>query len=166
VAAGATYSTIATTTLSSASSSVTFSSIPGTYTDLVIVTNPGSSSGSIDARLRFNTDTGTNYSLTVLRGSGTAASSFRISNQSFIDLNSLATIDTTIRQNTIINIMNYANSTTYKTLMCRANNASAGTDAIVGLWRSTAAITAVEIYASTANFASGSSFSLYGIASA
>lgn len=165
MAAGPTYEPIATTTLGSAQSSVTFNSFSG-YTDLVIVINPGSTAGNIDGRLRFNSDTGTNYSLTCLRGNGTAASSFAITNQSFIDLNSFATFDTTIRQNTIINIINYANTTTYKTLMVRANNAAGGTDSTIALWRSTSAITALEIYASSANFVSGSTFTLYGIKAA
>ena len=164
MAAGSTYTPIATTTLGSAQSSVTFNSFSG-YTDLVIVINPGSSAIT-DGRLRFNSDTGTNYSLTGLRANGTAASSFRITSQSFIDLNSFATVDTTIRQNIIININNYANTTTYKTSLIKANNASGGVDAIVGLWRSTSAITAIEIYTGNSTFIAGSTFTLYGITAA
>jgi len=62
--------------------------------------------------------------------------------------------------------MNYSNTTTYKTGLVRANSAASGTDAIVGLWRSTAAITSIVATHDTAQFATGSTFTLYGIASA
>ena len=82
MAAGSTYSTIATTTLASAAASYTFSSIPTTYTDLILVLN-----GSFDTfnNVRFqvgngSVDTGSNYSATRLLGDGSAASSDRISN--------------------------------------------------------------------------------------
>ncbi|NBQ97859.1 MAG: hypothetical protein EBU12_06490, partial [Microbacteriaceae bacterium] len=62
MAAGNTYSQIASTTLGSAASSVTFSSIAATYTDLVIVVQAAVTAGSIALRMQFNSDTGTNYS--------------------------------------------------------------------------------------------------------
>jgi hypothetical protein len=73
---------------------------------------------------------------------------------------------------TIFHIQNYSNSTTYKTWLSRANRASSaldyqGTDAVVGLWRSTAAITSITVKNRRGgvdyNFASGSNFKLYGI---
>ena len=59
-----TYEPIATTTLGSAASSITFSSIPATYTDLrlVLVHTPSASTGN--AQMQFNSDTATNYSYT------------------------------------------------------------------------------------------------------
>jgi hypothetical protein len=62
--------------------------------------------------------------------------------------------------------MNYANTTTYKTVLSRANNSAAGTEAIVGLWRSSAAITSMTVLSETGNIAIGSTFSLYGILAA
>jgi hypothetical protein len=66
------------------------------------------------------------------------------------------------------NIQNYANTTTYKTALNRSNAASQGVEALVTLWRSTAAINSITI--STDNGGSiidtGSTFSLYGIKSA
>jgi hypothetical protein len=61
--------------------------------------------------------------------------------------------------------MNYSNTTTYKTILARSNNAGIGLDAIVSLWRSTAAINTVNVLADT-NFEAGTSFTLYGIAAA
>ena len=64
MAAGATYYPIATTTLSSATNSVSFSSISGSYTDIVIVFNGAASTSGVTCNVQFNSDTGTNYSTT------------------------------------------------------------------------------------------------------
>ena len=63
MAAGSTYTPIATTTLGSAASSVTFSSISGSYTDLILITNPSSATTDQSIYVQFNADTGTNYSM-------------------------------------------------------------------------------------------------------
>lgn len=68
----ATYEPIATTTASGSSSSITFSSISSAYTDLVLVANASVTSGSDTAILRFNGDTGSNYSRTFLSGNGSS----------------------------------------------------------------------------------------------
>ena len=78
MAAGNTYVAIATNTLGSAAASVTFSSIPGTYTDLVIVTQAISATAD-NVGIRFNSDSGSNYSQTWLSGNGTSAISSRYS---------------------------------------------------------------------------------------
>ncbi len=160
-----TYEKIATTTLGSAAASVTFSSIPSTYTDLVLICDTKASAGTPNNRMQINGDTGTNYSETYLAGNGTAASTGRYSNNTFFYVDLSAYNDTTNNKNTIIQIMNYANTTTYKTILGRANNAAVGTDAYVGLWRSTSAITSITVYA-TANWTSGCTFNLYGIKAA
>ena len=84
MAAGSTYTPIATTTASGSASSVTFSSIPSTYTDLVIVADILGAASTADAVLRFNSDTTSNYSETVIRGDGSSAASARYS-ESYIN---------------------------------------------------------------------------------
>jgi hypothetical protein len=80
MAAGNTYEAIATQTLGSAAASVTFSSIPGTYTDLVVVIAGTLTTGSDNVSFQLNGDSGANYSVTVLTGDGSTASSGRASN--------------------------------------------------------------------------------------
>lgn len=158
----ATYDCIATTTLSSTASTVTFSSISGSYTDLVLVVSATATAGGQWAVMQFNSDTGSNYSFTVMRGNGTTVNSGRTSNASNIEL----TYSTTITQgisNIIVQVMNYSNATTNKTAVYRVNNAAVETVAGVGLWRNTSAITAIDIKISSSTFASGSTFTLYGI---
>ena len=164
-----TYTPIATQTLSTATANVTFSSIPSAYTDLVIVCdNLFIASGTPNLRVRLNGDTGSNYSVTPIEGNGATAYSVRQINITGIDFGyytSLYPISTsTIPNNAIINIMNYSNSTTYKTVLARSGSSYTGTNANVGLWRNTASITSVTVTNSTAaNFSVGSTFTLYGI---
>jgi hypothetical protein len=164
MAAGNTYEAIFTDTLASAQASVTFSSIPSTYTDLVLVFS-GSATATSYVSLQYNSDTGSNYSTTLLRGNGTAASSVGYSTQTEI-FASISATNTTAINNVIFQIQNYSNTTTYKTNLSRANNAGVSTEAGVGLWRSTAAINAIKVLSPTNNFAAGSTFSLYGIKAA
>ena len=167
MAAGSTYSTIATTTLGSAASSYTFSSIPGTYTDLVLIIN-GGTAATTNVQLRFNGDTGTNYSSTQLYGDGTSAGSFRYSSAAGLQINYYAYPENAFDWNAICHIQNYSNSTTYKTALARANKASNGVNAAAGLWRSTAAITSLTVRSSdgATNFNVNTTFTLYGISAA
>jgi hypothetical protein len=164
MAAGATYTPIASQTLGSAAASVTFSSIPQGYTDLVLVDNAKSASGGGDSELdvRFNGDSGSNYSTTFLYGNGSSASSGRASNQSYIYI---SRTDETAGLG-ISHFQNYSNSTTYKTVLSRGNSTNY-VFAWVGLWRSTSAITSMTFTRNGGlNFTSGSTFTLYGIAAA
>ena len=174
MAAGNTYTPLATQTLGSAAASVTFSSISAAYTDLVLVFN--GYNATVDGGgpiIRFNSDTTTNYSYTWLSGDGTSATSGRDTSKAQIGLNLVTGWDTTSTQPgmNIVHIMNYANTTTYKTVLGRSSLASAtypGTEAVVGLWRKTPeAINTILISLSAGGtFAIGTTFSLYGIAAA
>ena len=153
-----TYTPIASQTLGSAAASVTFSSIPQGYTDLVLVWN-GTPASDDAITLQFNDDTGSNYSHTRILGDGSSAISQRGSNNtsSIVGLTSSGSINTVI-----IQIQNYSNSTTYKTLLSRANNTTGYMGAFVSLWRNTNAITKIKVL-SAVNYNTGSTFSLYGI---
>jgi hypothetical protein len=163
-----TYTPIAIQTLTSASGSVTFSSIPSTYTDLVLVVSGQSASTNIDLAMRFNSDSATNYSNTRLYGTGSAVGSERGTSIAYIPLDwGIASSTSGYFGTTIINILNYSNTTTHKTNISRKNLAATGVDASVALWRSTAAISTIYLYErSASNFASGSTFTLYGIKAA
>ena len=158
-----TYSPIASQTLGSAASEVTFSSIPQGYTDLIVVMNLGAASSGVDIFCQVNADTGSNYSNTRLTGDGTTASSSRNTSASNMRFSDGGSPQTTANSITTAHFMNYSNATTYKTVLNRASNGNRGTDAYVNLWRSTSAITSINIYLSSGNITSGSTFSLYGI---
>jgi hypothetical protein len=160
----ATYEKIATQTLSSAVSSVTFSSISGTYTDIVAVLNTKTAS-TVSTYMNFNGDTAGNYSFTRIYGNGTTTVSDRVgTNLTGIDVQYVGSGDGNI---TIVSLMNYSNTTTYKTSLTRWN--TTGSTGYVGananLWRSTAAITSI-VFSNSVNFSIGSTFTLYGIKAA
>lgn len=156
-----TYTPIETQTLGTAATSVTFSSISGSYTDLILVFN-GTVSANQYVAVRLNSDTGSNYSWTRLDGNGSTAQSSRGTSTTF---GRLGIGDPTNRTLTISHFMNYSNTTTNKTVLSRSNSDFVG--ALVNLWRNTAAITSITVLTTTADtFSVGSTFTLYGIKAA
>jgi hypothetical protein len=160
-----TYVALDTQTLSSSATSVTFSSIPQGYTDLVLVCSVRVTSATDDFNIQFNGEnTGTNYSFTQLTGTGSAASSGRASNSNQFRLADYMP-NSTLYGTIISHIQNYSNTTTYKTVLSRWGAADNATGANVGTWRNTAAITSIRLAeGSNLNLIAGSTFTLYGIA--
>ena len=138
-----TYVPIATNTLGSSAATVTFSSISGSYTDLIcVITRKTGSANYEDMKIQINGDTGNSYSTTLLGLTGTTAESARYSNYSssvFVDVDAGTSKTASYYNPVIIQLMNYSNTTTYKTWLVRGGNSETGIDAMVGLWRSTAA---------------------------
>lgn len=169
-----TYTLITSTTLTADTASVTFSSIPGTYTDLIIRLsargdNGGTSTENI--KLTLNSDTATNYSITALYATGTTPSSNRNSSQAVFDFDygvdgSTATSNTFSSAEIYIPSYIVSQNKPLGIFSVAENNSATGngiTDA-AGLWRNTAAITSISISPGTsAKFKSTSSFFLYGI---
>jgi hypothetical protein len=160
----ATYKPLQSVVLTAATSSVTFSGIDQGYTDLVVVCNVSTSSNS-NLYLRYNDDATSNYSNTVFNGNGTSATSARntANTKGFIDSEAYA--QNNFNYNATIYIMNYANTTTKKTTLTRANNSAIGVTANVLLYGGTSAISKIDIFANAGNLQTGSTFSLYGIKS-
>ena len=169
MAAGVTYTPIASYTFATAAANYTFTSIPQTYTNLVLViAGKTSYSASADAMyLFFNGDVdNTHYSITRLYGNGSTASSDRYS-ASYMGWLS------TDFGTTVVHINNYANTTTYKTYLAssKSNGTYGLSGSTVGLWRgstgsATQAITSVRVDDVSGNFQIGTTMSLYGIAAA
>jgi hypothetical protein len=162
-----TYDNIATTTISSATSSITFSSIPNTYTDLRIVLTLVAGATQY-MQMDFNGDTGgTNFSETWIDSSGTAIATSKTTNQSFIDLSQRTASSGSVTFYAI-DILGYRGST-LKTCLLESNqdaNGSGFVGRIVGLWRSTSAITTVRLFSSANIYGVGTVATLYGIKNA
>jgi hypothetical protein len=158
----ATYEPIATATASGSSTTVTFSSIPGTYTDLILVAN-GTADGS-PVKVQFNSDTGSNYSNTRMAAYSTTTQSDRETSATAIYVGGLYNDQST----SIVHIMNYANTTTYKTTISRGiawQSSVKYLTAVVGLWRSTSAITSIT-FKGDVNLNSVTTVTLYGVKAA
>jgi hypothetical protein len=158
----ATYEKIATTTLGS-SGTITFNSIPASWTDLRLVIVPIGATG--DLSVVFNSDTGSNYSLTLIAGTGTSAVSDRYVSQTRLVLTGWNTMSSTVPDMRTADIFSYAGST-YKTVLTTETvdrNGSGSTARGVGLWQSTSAITSIALSATGTAFQSGTIATLYGI---
>lgn len=161
-----TYVPVATQTVGTAVSSVIFSSLPQNYTDLIVVVSASSTSSS-DYGLRFtlNDDTASNYSVTALRGNGSSADSYRASSQSMGYLaNDISASSSGIFTPFIINLNNYSSGAVYKTVLNRAGSSNTDMGAWVNLWRSFNPITSLKFFCNSGNIASGSTFTIYGVA--
>jgi hypothetical protein len=166
---------IAQQTLSSATATVTFDSIPGTATDLLLVCSTRSARGTFfadDVRLRFNNNS-TGYSDRVLQGNASQATSYANSGAAQItaaySTTSVSTANTFASSSIYVpNYAGSANKSTSSESVVEHNSGTANETYIIasaGLWANTAAVTRIDLFG-VANFATGSSFFLYAISRA
>lgn len=160
------FESIATTTVGAGgSSSITFSSIPSTYTHLQI-RGWASSASTPRIYLRYNSDSGTNYTYHFLEGNGSGAVASAGANQTENWLFINGFIGANTPSPFIIDILDYADTNKFKTIrsLHGGENNSAGNIALCsGLWRSTSAITSINLFPSSSSFAQYSTFALFGI---
>lgn len=163
-----TYDPISSTTLTSNTTFIDFTSIPQTFTDLLLVLAIRDTAAGSQTYpwLRFNSDSGTNYSFTRMHGTGSSVASGRASNQDKLEFCEAPGAGSTSNYFAplFVHFQNYANTTTNKTVLVRTNNVggAVAVGALVGLWRSTSAITSIRLNGQT-SLASGSTATLYGI---
>ncbi|CAB4146882.1 hypothetical protein UFOVP696_12 [uncultured Caudovirales phage] len=161
-----TYTPIATQTHPGGGGVITFSSIPQIYTDLVVVINCGIAGTGGSMYIRLNGDTGTNYSQTFMRGSGSAASSARTSNLGLMYIDYHGPTLGSRNSNYVLQLNSYSNTTTHKTILARTNaivGSGTGIEFHAGAWRNTAAVTSLTIGPTGGNIFNGSTFTIYGI---
>ena len=156
-----TYDLLDSVTLASSASSVTFSSISQDYGDLVLIMDVLGSGGTTTPRYQFNSDTGANYSYVQMFGDGSTPQSYSGTGQTRI---SELSASTTTRNITTIQIMDYSATDKHKAVLSRSNRADNGVLGMASRWANTAAITSIEVFVTSNNFAAGSTWHLYGIA--
>ena len=166
------YASIATTTLTTATASVTFSSIPATYTHLQLrgigrsaQSGAGNNNGIY---ARFNSDSGANYAFHFLSGNGTAASAAGVATQTelFVNAANPRGGDTASAYSAqVIDILDYANTNKYKTVRALTGDDLNGSGIVrlfSGLWMSATAISSITL-TMEGNFETYSQFALYGV---
>ena len=159
-----TYSSLASTTLSTSAASVTLSSISSAYTDLVLVTQHTCASGTNNQLvIRPNSDSSAIYSRTGVTGDGSAPSSFQLTGEQGIFVSYVG--NNTDITTSVNHFQNYSSTNINKSIITRSNN-YLFPRAQITLWRSTAAISSLYIYPYSGTFAAGSIFTLYGIKAA
>ena len=164
----ATYEPIATTTLGSAASSITFSSIASSWTDLRVVWVGTSTSNGAEFYIRFNSDSSSNYSQTGIYGNGASAASAALTSQTQVKGTLGGGVSSTIPHFYTCDVFSYAGSTN-KTCLIESSedrNGSGFVERNVGLWRSTSAINTITILPNTSTWVAGTTATLYGIKNA
>jgi len=159
------YESIATATGTGSSNTITFSSIPSTFKHLQIRINMREGATGAPVNLRFNGDTGSNYSLHYLSGDGTSATANGSASQTFTRIANYAGYAANQHAGAIVDILDYTSTSKYKTQRTSSGLDENGTGYIwvaSGLWMSTSAISSLTIY-TTGNFNNTSTFALYGI---
>jgi hypothetical protein len=154
-----TYIPLATVTLGSSASSVTFSSIPATYRDLVLVYNGTNNSSTSGMLLRLNADSGNNYNDVIMANNGNTPTSATQSSTS----NANIFFGTTVRTLGIAQFMDYSATDKHKAVLIRDNAEGSVVRATAIRWANTAAITSIQVLRSDTTIATGATFNLYGI---
>jgi hypothetical protein len=166
-----TYEPIATANGTGSSGTITFSSIPSTYTDLRIIiqaTSPASGQ-YISPGIRFNSDSGANYNNTIVWGDGASAGSYRANSSTlFYAGPTQVGVQNANPCIGIVDVFSYTGST-FKTSLVSGSvdsNGSGSVEQIVTCWRNTSAITAVSVISQGASFSTSTVVTIYGIKAA
>jgi hypothetical protein len=114
--------------------------------------------------IRYNNDSGANYSFVLMSGSGSAASSYADSNKTSLNYGQL---NISMGANPILHIhqlFDYSATDKHKSVLDRLNEPTSGVEAYAYRYASTSAVNQIEAFPNTGNFAVGSTFNLYGVA--
>lgn len=159
--------------LGAGAATVTFTAIPATFSNLLLLIDArgDQAANTINANIQFNNDSGANYDLQYILGNAATPSAAELLAQVSLNICSVpaANAGANLSSSAQILIPNYARTTFQKTLMSQWNRkiGTATTNLLsvylVGFWRSTAAISEIDILASAGNFIANSLFELYGI---
>jgi len=152
-----TYTPLATVTLGSSASTVTFSNIPATYRDLIVVGQAtGTSNGHLN--IRYNNDSASNYFRVGMQGNGSSAQAYTGNETGVFAFQSRSTTGSFVHQ-----ILDYSATNKHKTGLTREDSTIAVVAAIASRWANTAAITSLTFLVDAGQIGSNSTFSLYGV---
>jgi hypothetical protein len=165
MAAGVTYDAIKTYTFATNGTTLSWTSIPNTYTDLVLVGYVKNTTGNnYETFITYNGDTAGHYSQGFVINYNAALQAGQN-----LNINQLRPFKSGNSQwsSNQMNIMDYSATNKFKTSIGRTGDGTFATMLINGMWRSTSAINRIDITAeSGSSFVAGTKFDLYGIASA
>lgn len=157
--------------LSTASASISFTSIPSTYSHLHIRYTSRNAAATDTTLIRFNSDSGSNYSWHQLRGNGTQATGAASATPPYIELpwTTYSGLSANYYGIGVVDILDYANTNKFKTVRSIGGadvNGSGTIGLYTGHWKNTNAINTITIFPASGNFEPYTQFSLYGVKSA
>lgn len=157
------YDALATVTLASSASNLTFTGIPSTYKHLQIRLTANSDAGN--QQIRFNSDSSSNYSFHYLTGQGSVAQGGSSANDTGGYMG--YSVGSSYPFSTVVDILDYANTSKYKTIRCLGGQDYNGTASYImftsSSWRNTSAVNSIYLYNPSGNYAANSTFALYGV---
>jgi len=156
-----TYIALANYTATGTINEVNFSSIPGTYRDLILIAH---CAGSGYFSLQYNSDTGSNYPFNAFWGSGSGGGSAQQS-ATFTRVGMTYPLTSSMENPIIFNIMDYSANNKHKVTLYRGNSVSAGVWVGSSRWASNNPITSIKVFCDNGNISAGSTLALYGIVS-
>ena len=150
-------------TLQASASSITFSGIPNTYRDLILVfqgtTTPANGAGFV----RFNSDSANNYNNVIMAGNTTPPYSGLRTGISAIDFAQDFAVEAGANNASVLQVLDYSATDKHKTVITRTNIGSSNVPAaMIGRWTSSAAINSVTFTLNQNAYAAGATFSIYG----
>jgi hypothetical protein len=155
-----TYTPLATVTLGTATSSVTFSSIPATYRDLIVVITGTVITTAGNILIRLNGDSGSNYPWVVMLGDGSTTLSASGTITGLLG----GGFNTSVRTQAIFQIMDYSATDKHKTALVRTDEPNGAPYAHATRWANTAAVNSLSVTTNVgSNFSVGNTFNLYGV---
>ena len=161
------YESIQTYTVGTAQATISFTSIPSTYTHLQLRWMSKNTSADYSIRGQFNSDTAANYSYHGLYGTGATAGAYSGVSQTYMAFGQGADTTANVFGVGVVDILDYANTNKYKTTRAlsgwNANTTTGTVQLDSSSWRSTSAVTSILLSSAVGNFAQYSSFALYGI---
>jgi hypothetical protein len=160
------YIPLATVTLGGSDSDISFTNIPATFKDIVLVGNWQNSSTASAGRLQVNGDGGSNYNGVWMTGNGSTTSSGSESSQTSARIaGAISGPDNVFTNMVTITFLDYAATDKHKTILSRFGSANRESQATASRWASTSAITSIRFFDILGQtFQTGATFSLYGVA--
>lgn len=159
-----TYEAIANVTLGAANSTIQISSIPQTYTDLVIIYSVRGSATNVNTYFRFNSNsTGANYGQQLMYSSGATNTGYRFGSGNEFVINYQNSLNSLLFNHGRIDIFNYTGTSNRKSILYTFNRDGNFLERGGGTWNQTSAISTVSLHASVNSFAANSTMALYGI---
>lgn len=154
---------LATTTLASNATTITFSSIASGYRDLRLVILAGTDANT-GFGIRVNGDSSASYAYVGMRGNGSGTASPSSTTATYMNIGN-ETYSNSIQLLYTVDFLDAFATDKHKTVLSRGGNAATATEAHANRWPSTSAITSITVFPLSGNATTGSTFSLYGIVS-
>jgi hypothetical protein len=158
---------LANLTLTGSQASISFTGFASSFRDLYIVATGNTPGNNAYYQVRYNGDTGANYSIQQQYGAGSAAAggyqAFGLTSITPTGSGSNTELGSTTLALFALDIFDYSQTNKRKVAISRSSSSGNAINSWIGTWHNTAAITSISVFPSAGSFAAGNTFTLYGV---